>query len=72
MIKRNIFRAGWERTGPVNLALWRVPMTRGFTGHKPRGMRESRKWATVSIFCQTALRLLSFFFSTFVCMHVYM
>lgn len=52
------FFSAWEGTGPVNLALWRVTMTRGFTGHKPRGMRECRKWATVSIFCQTALRLL--------------
>lgn len=53
-----LFFSAWEGTGPVNLALWRVTMTRGFTGHKPRGMRECRKWATVSIFCQTALRLL--------------
>lgn len=53
-----LFFPAWEGTGPVNLALWRVTMTRGFTGHKPRGMRECRKWATVSIFCQTALRLL--------------
>lgn len=50
--------AAWEGTGPVNLAVWRVTMTRGFMGHKPRGMRECRKWATVSIFCQTALRVL--------------
>ncbi len=59
--KEEYLCAGGARTGPVNLALWRVPMTRGFTGHKPRGMRESRKWPTVSIFCQTAFRLLSFF-----------
>lgn len=68
MIKRTIFCSGWERTGPVNLAFWRVPMTRSFTDHKPRGMRESRKWATVSIFCQTALRLLSLSFPAF-CVH---
>lgn len=53
-----LFFAAWGGTGPVNLALWWVTMTRGFTGHKPRGMSECRKWATVSIFCQTALRLL--------------
>lgn len=58
MIKKDVFFSAWEGTGPVNLALWQVTMTRGFTGHKPRGMRECRKWATVSIFCQTALRLL--------------
>ena len=65
MIKRNITGAGRARTGPVNLALWRVPMTRGFTGHKPRGMRESRKWPTVSIFCQAASRLRSLSLSLF-------
>ena len=73
MIKRNISGAGGARTGPVNLALWRVPMTRGFTGHKPRGMRESRKWPTVSIFCQAASRLLSlslFFLPLRVCLCV--
>lgn len=54
MMKRNISYAGEARTGPVNLALWWAAMTRGFTGHKPRGMRETRKWPTVSIFCQAA------------------
>lgn len=54
-----LFCAAWEGTGSVNLALWRVTMTGGFTGHKPRGMRECRKWATVSIFCETALLLAS-------------
>lgn len=62
MMKRNISCAGVAWTGPVNLALGQVPMTRGFMGHKPRGMRESRKWPTVSIFCQTASCSFSFYF----------
>lgn len=68
-MKRTVSCARGARTGPVNLALWRVPMTRDFTGHKSRGMRESRKWPTVSIFCQTASCLLIYFpaFCVYVC-----
>lgn len=67
MMKRNISCPGEARTGPVNLALWWAAMTRGFTGHKLRGMRETWKWPTVSIFCQATFTHFFFYLCVYVC-----